>query len=303
MTGWQRVSASILFALAFAVCVSAATPPVGKPAVAAPSSPESKAADALAADEVRLYALDCGRIDESSFGAYSDTGEYDGKPRTMSAPCFLIRHPKGTLLWDTGLGDKYAATKGGVDDAGTHLSVSVRLVDQLKAIGLAPGAINFVAFSHLHADHTGNANLFGHSTFLMNAKEIAWASATPTPIGVDPATFSVYESANKQLIERDYDVFGDGRVLILRAPGHTPGHQVLLLRLKKAGAVVLSGDLYHARESRQFRRVPAFNDNRADTLAYMDRIETIVKNLHARFVIQHDPADFAALPKFPAYLN
>jgi glyoxylase-like metal-dependent hydrolase (beta-lactamase superfamily II) len=301
MTGLLKVSASMLFA--FAACVSAATPPVGKTTADAPSSSEPKAADALQADEVRLYALDCGRIDESSFGGYSDTGEYDGKPRTMSAPCFLIRHPKGTLIWDTGLGDKYAATKGGVDDAGTHLSVSVRLVDQLKAIGLAPGAINLVAFSHLHADHTGNANLFGHSTFLMNAKEIAWASATPTPIGVDPATFSVYESANKQMIERDYDVFGDGRVLILRAPGHTPGHQVLLLRLKKAGAVILSGDLYHARESRQFRRVPAFNDSRAETLAYMDRIETIVKNLHARFVIQHDPADFAALPKFPAYLN
>jgi len=298
MAGWQKVLASMLFA--FAAGVSAAPPPA---ATTPASPPEAKVADALAADEVRLYALDCGRIDESSFGGYSDTGEYEGKPRTMSAPCFVIRHPKGVLIWDTGLGDKYAEVKGGVDDSGTHLSVSVRLVDQLKAIGLTPAGVGYVAFSHLHADHTGNANLFGRATFLMNSKEIAWASATPTPLGVDPSTFSVYESANKQMIERDYDVFGDGRVLILKAPGHTPGHQVLLLRLKKAGAVVLSGDLYHARESRQFHRVPAFNDSRADTLAYMDRIETIVKNLHARFVIQHDMADFAALPKFPAYLN
>lgn len=298
MTVWQRVPVWMLFA--FAACASAAAPPSGKAIV---SAPQPKAADTLAADEVRLYALDCGRIDESSFGGYSDTGEYDGRPRTMSAPCFVIRHRRGVLLWDAGLGDRYADAKGGVDEAGTHLSVSVRLVDQLQAIGLTPAGVDFVAFSHLHADHTGNANLFGRSTFLMNAKEIAWASATPTPAGVDPATFSVYESANKQVIERDHDVFGDGRVLILRAPGHTPGHQVLLLRLKKAGVVILSGDLYHARESRQFRRVPAFNDSRADTLAYMDRIETIVGNLHARFVIQHDPADFAALPKFPAYLN
>lgn len=301
MTGWQRVSASLLFA--FAACASAASPPAARPAAHPASSPQPRAVDALAANEVRLYALDCGRIDESSFGGYSDTGEYDGKPRTMSAPCFVIRHPQGVLLWDTGLGDRYAEAKGGVDDGGTHLSVNVRLVDQLQAIGLTPASVTFVAFSHLLADHTGNANLFARSTFLMNAKEIAWASATPTPIGVDPATFSVYESANKQMIERDHDVFGDGRVLILKAPGHTPGHQVLLLRLKKAGVVVLSGDLYHARESRQFRRVPAFNDSRADTLASMDRIETIVKNLHARFVIQHDPADFTALPKFPAYLN
>ncbi|MBS0591569.1 MAG: N-acyl homoserine lactonase family protein [Proteobacteria bacterium] len=300
MTGWRKISISAMFA--FSVSVVAAMPRTGN-AADLPALPKAKAADTLAADEVRLYALDCGRIDESSFGGYSDTGEYDGKPRTMSAPCFVIRHPRGVLLWDTGLGDKFAAIKGGVDEDGTHLSVRVRLVDQLQAIGLTPGGIDYVAFSHLHADHTGNANLFGHSTFLMNAKEIAWASATPPPLGVDPATFGVYESANKQVIERDHDVFGDGRVLILRAPGHTPGHQVLLLRLKKAGSVILSGDLYHSRENRQFRRVPAFNDSRADTLAYMDRIETLIKNLHARLVIQHDPADFAALPTFPAYLN
>jgi len=92
-------------------------------------------------------------------------------------------------------------------------------------------------------------------------------------------------------------------VRILKAPGHTPGHQVLILKLGKSGTVVLSGDLYHVRENRTHRRVPVFNTERADTLASMDRVERIVKNTKARFVVQHDPRDFQALPRFPAFLD
>jgi len=98
-------------------------------------------------------------------------------------------------------------------------------------------------------------------------------------------------------------VFGDGSVRILKAPGHTPGHQVLEVKLKKTGVVVLSGDLYHTDANRKFRRVPAFNASRADTLASIDRIEKIVQNTHARFIIQHSLEDIAALPKFPGYLD
>jgi len=105
------------------------------------------------------------------------------------------------------------------------------------------------------------------------------------------------------MIDADDDVFGDGSVRILKAPGHTPGHQVLELKLAKAGVVILSGDLYHSEDNRKFKRVPTINVERADTLASIDRIEKIVHNTHARFVIQHDPRDFAALPKFPAYLD
>jgi N-acyl homoserine lactone hydrolase len=260
---------------------------------------------ACAAEDIRLYALDCGHIDAKNFGSFADTGEYDGKPGSMSAPCFVIRHPKGVLLWDTGLGDKIAQTKGGIDVFGGafHLTVASPLADQLKTLELAPADITYVAFSHLHFDHTSNANLFAQSTFIMNSKELVWASTTPPPFGVDPTTFSVYAAAKKQPIDGDYDVFGDGSVRILKAPGHTPGHQVLEVTLKKSGVVILSGDLYHARDNRTFRRVPVFNDSRAETLASIDRIETIVKNTHARFVIQHDPRDFVALPKFPKFLD
>jgi glyoxylase-like metal-dependent hydrolase (beta-lactamase superfamily II) len=266
-------------------------------AVAAPL----RAADP--AREIRLYALDCGHVTFKDSGLFSDTGEYDGKPGALVVPCFLIRHSRGTLLWDTGLSDKIAETLNGVESDGFHMSLSTTLASQLKALGLAAGDVTYVAFSHLHFDHTSNANAFGASTWIMNGSELKWALGTPTPFGVDPASFSAYSKAKSQTIEGDHDVFGDGTVRILKTPGHTPGHQVLLLQLRKSGTVILSGDLYHMRDNRKFRRVPTFNSSRAETLASIDRIERIIKNRKARLVVQHDPIDFAALPMFPAYLE
>ena len=255
------------------------------------------------AEAIRLYALDCGHASFKDSGFFSDTGEYDGKPGAAAVPCFLIRHPKGTLLWDTGLSDKIAESPNGVENEGIHMSMARTLASQLKELGLSASDVTYVAFSHLHFDHTSNANAFGASTWLMNGSDLKWALGTPTPFGVDPVSFSAYSKAKTKMIEGDYDVFGDGAVRILKTPGHTPGHQVLLLQLRKSGTVILSGDLYHLRDNRKFRRIPTFNSSRADTLASMDRIERIVKNRKARFVVQHDPNDFAALPKFPAYLE
>jgi N-acyl homoserine lactone hydrolase len=253
--------------------------------------------------DIRLYTLDCGRAQLKDMAMFSDTGEYSGKPGTIAVSCFLIQHPKGTLLWDTGMGDGLAEKKDGVDSEGIHMTVSVKLLDQLKALHLAPADVTYVAFSHFHFDHTGSANLFASSTWLLNQTELNWATANPTPGGVNPATFSSYKTAKTKMIDGDYDVFGDGSVRILRAPGHTPGHQVLLLRLKNSGTVILSGDLYHLRENYEHRRVPDFNFSRSDTLASMDRVEKIIQNTKARLVVQHDLGDFSSMPKFPAYLD
>jgi glyoxylase-like metal-dependent hydrolase (beta-lactamase superfamily II) len=260
---------------------------------------------APASEGVRLYALDCGRYEFKDMGMFADTGEYDGTAGKLTVPCFVIKHPKGVLLWDTGLGDKIAEMPQGLDVYGglIHESVPVTLASQLKQLGLAPADIAYVAFSHLHVDHTGNANLFASSMWILNSKEIVWATANPPPVAVDPSLFSGYKKAKTQMIDGDHDVFGDGSVRILRAPGHTPGHSVLEVKLKKEGVVILSGDLYHMRENRSSQRVPSFNDSRADTLASMSRVEKIIKNTHARLVIQHSAEDFGKLPKFPAYLH
>ncbi len=255
------------------------------------------------APEIRLYALDCGRIDFQDLSSFSDTGEYDGRSGYIVVPCFLIRHPKGTLMWDTGLGDRVPQQTNTGGGGGVQMSVDEPLLRQLASIGIQASKVTYLAFSHLHLDHTGNANTFAASTWILNRTELAWATSNPAPFAVVPASFSAYHKAKVRMIDGDYDVFGDGTVRILKAPGHTPGHQVLMLHLKKAGVVILGGDLYHMRSDREFRRVPVFNTNRADTLASFDRIERIVRNTHGRLIIQHDPDDFRSLPKFPAYLD
>jgi N-acyl homoserine lactone hydrolase len=254
--------------------------------------------------DLRLYVLDCGHATFKDMGGFSDTGEYDGLAGEIAVPCFLIRHPKGDLLWDAGLGDHYNYPKEGSDAApGVHVTVPVTLLAQLQSLDLAPKNINFIAFSHLHWDHTGNANEFPDAVWIMNKTELAAALTLPPPGGVLPDTWSVYKDAKTETIEGDYDVFGDGTVMILRTPGHTPGHQVLKLTLKKSGTVILSGDLYHLRGNRVFKRVPVYNANRADTLASMNRVEAIIKNTHGRLILQHDPREFQALPMPPAYLD
>lgn len=252
---------------------------------------------------VRLYALDCGHVELSDMAMFSDTGEYSGKSGKLAESCFIIQHPNGILLWDTGMGDELARRKAGLDQGGIHMTVSVTLVDQLAKLGMTPADVTYVGFSHFHFDHTSNANLFKASTWIINQTELNWALGDPTPPGVNPASFSAYKNVKTKLIDGDYDVFGDGTVRILKAPGHTPGHQVLQIELKKSGTVILSGDLYHLRENYQYHRVPDFNYSRADTLASMDRIEKIIQNKKARLVIQHDPQDFNSMPKLPFFLD
>lgn len=273
----------------------------GAAVLLAASTVQAFAAPAEPVASVRLYAIDCGHLALSDLGSFSDTGEYDGKAGTLIDSCYLIQHPKGTLLWDTGLGD---AIGPAVKDLGfVKVSVPKPLLPQLASIGVTPANLDYLAVSHAHFDHTGNANAFSDATWLLEKAEMQWVETTPGAQGVDAANLEGRKTAKTQAINGDHDVFGDGSVRILKAPGHTPGHAVLAVKLKKAGTVVLSGDLYHTRENRSARRVPAFNVSRADTLASIDRIEKIVKNTHARFIVQHDEKDFASLPVFPAYLD
>jgi N-acyl homoserine lactone hydrolase len=242
--------------------------------------------------EIHLYAMQCGYFEFKDLGAlFVDTGENDGKSGSLIDTCYLVRHPKGILLWDTGLPDQLATSKDGMNDPalGIHMTVPVRLADQLQQLHLRPADIAYIAFSHFHSDHTGNAGLFSASTWIVNKTELAYAQRVPAPLGVDPAIAEETKGAKLQLIDGDYDVFGDGSVRILKTPGHTPGHQSLEVRLKHTGVILLTGDLYHMRESREYRYVPPINASRADTLASIDRFERIAKNTHARVIVQHLP--------------
>jgi glyoxylase-like metal-dependent hydrolase (beta-lactamase superfamily II) len=271
-------------------------------AACAPSAPEAQA------PEVRLYAMDCGRIAFPDVDMFADDGSFAGQQRTLIDPCYLIRHPDGDLIWDAGFPDAVADMADGLQVPGMGASVTMqtKLVDQLAQLGLAPADIEFISMSHMHTDHTGNANLFAESTWIVDADERAAMFSDEGR--ADAQGFSTYnqlEDAETRLIEGegDYDVFGDGSVTIIQTPGHTPGHTVLMVRLANAGPVLLTGDMYHLAESRERRTVPRFNVDREQTLASMDKIERIAAETTARVVRQHVREDFDALPQFPEALN
>jgi glyoxylase-like metal-dependent hydrolase (beta-lactamase superfamily II) len=255
---------------------------------------------------VRLYAIDCGHLSIRDMAMFSDTGEFDGQQGEMAVPCFLIRHPKGDLIWDTGLGDHLTGQKLDALYApiGAKATIDTPLTSQLSKLNLTPNDIEFLSFSRLHLDHVGNSPLFKHSTWLLNRKEVTWATTDRSAVGIVPDLFSGYRDAKVEWLgDDDQDVFGDGRVRILRTPGHTAGHASLMLQLANAGTVILSGDLYHTQLNHAKHLVPPYNYNRAETLASFDRIEKLLTNRRARLVIEHSVEDFEALPKFPAYLD
>jgi N-acyl homoserine lactone hydrolase len=273
------------------LATAAVTALLGGSALAAPS-----AGKMAAPKSVELYAMDCGRLTMPNADMFADDGSYKDKPAKMVVPCYLIRHPKGDLIWDTGLPQ--------ADKPAPNATVPT-LIDQLKQVGLTPADIEYLSISHSHFDHIGNAGKFAASTWIVDPDEKAAAFSEGARKNAQQfATYSALETSKTKLIEQPtYDVFGDKTVVIYQTPGHTPGHTVLLVRLKQAGPVILTGDMWHIAESRPNRRVPRFNFNRDQTLKSMDLVEALAKETKAKVVLEHVPEDFDALPKFPAALK
>ena len=248
-----------------------------------------------AAAKISLTRLDCGSIQVSDFDVFSDTYLYEGKPKALTASCYLIRHGDRILLWDTGVDSALAGRPASSEWVFT-ISLKERIVDQLAKLKLKPADINFVGISHYHDDHTGQAADFPGATLLMGKGD--WDAVKGRP--PTAARFKPWIEGGSKVepVTGDKDVFGDKKVVILDMPGHTPGHKALLVRLA-SGPVLLTGDLYHATEQVTNRGVPSFNTNRADTLASFDRFQAIARSLKAKVIIQHEAADIAKLPAFP----
>lgn len=269
------------------------------------ATPDQSAERRPARSEVKLYALNCGnlRVEDAYF--FSDDDAYRGVARDLIVPCYLIRHPQGDLIWDLGLPEGLADIPGGQDAPGMHASMARKLTAQLADLGLTPADIEFISVSHSHFDHIGNGNLFAdHSTWIVDPDERAYAFRPEARADQQFLSYAALENAPIRPIDSDnYDVFGDETVVIMQAPGHTPGHTMLMVRLANAGWVLITGDLYHLAETRAHRRVPILNTDRAATLASMDRVEALAASHNARVIREHVPEDFAALPAFPAYLD
>lgn len=255
-------------------------------------------------DALRLYVMDCGRIEVSNMGVFDRGGAYEGQARSMVDSCYLVRHPQGDLMWDAGLPDAINAAPDGVVDGVFKITVPKTLQGQLERIGAPPAAIEFFSISHSHFDHVGNANLFKDATFIVHEKEREHMFREEAR--KDEQAFSGYsglEAAKKATFTDSYDVFGDGKVIIVAMPGHTPGHSVLLVNLEHSGPILLTGDLYHLAPARENKTIPTFNTDADETLASMDKFEQLARDSGARVIIQHETADFENLPRAPAYLD
>jgi glyoxylase-like metal-dependent hydrolase (beta-lactamase superfamily II) len=258
----------------------------------------------------RLYVLDCGILTVTREGVerYHVTPVEVGETR-MPVPCFLVAHPRGTLMWDVGVipdgvvDAQPQGAKASVNPVVTAL-VTRTLTSQLAQLGYAPGDITYVAISHAHIDHTANLNSFAGSTWLTRPAErdFMWAENNPR---VNATFYTALKNSKVTLIDKDeHDVFGDGSVVMKAAPGHTPGHQVLILRLASTGRVMLSGDLYHYPQERTLRRPPPDNEFNVDmAVASRRRIEEYLRTTKTELWIEHDFNAHAKLKKAPAYYD
>jgi glyoxylase-like metal-dependent hydrolase (beta-lactamase superfamily II) len=253
----------------------------------------------------RLYILDCGDIkpmDPTLFGLKKEEIAGDG---SFVTPCYLVVHTKGTLIWDVGqIPDARIPDDGSEVVVQEILKADRKLVPQLQALGFEPADITYLAMSHYHLDHTANANLFAGSTWIVQRAEYdAMFGATEFAIRDASSYDRLRESKRILLDDADHDVFGDGSVVVKTAPGHTPGHQMLFLRLRNFGPLLLEGDLYHLPEERALDRVPGFDFDAAMTRATRVKTEAFLKQTGAQMWIQHDPPTHAKLKKAPAYYD
>lgn len=249
---------------------------------------------AQTAPEVTLMRLDCGTGGPPFVPAprFNDTyAAFGGLKIELVYSCYLIKHGNEYMIWDSG----HSMAAG-------ERAPKVSMVDQLAQLKLKPEQMKYIGISHYHGDHIGQVDSFPHSTLLIGKGD--WdliASGKPWPmLNAKPFARWVSGGGKVEPILLDHDVFGDGTVMIIGTPGHTPGHTVLLVKLAQTGPVVLSGDLAHFRENYETSGVPTFNVNRAETLASIDRVKKLAANFKATVIIQHDPRDLGKLPVFPA---
>ncbi|MDH2355917.1 N-acyl homoserine lactonase family protein [Bradyrhizobium sp. SSUT112] len=232
----------------------------------------------------KLYVLNCGEGTAGDISRWTP-GLNEGKTMDFVDSCYLIRHTKGWFLWDTGIADAVAAMPNGLTPADPKAVTWRRpktLAAQLEQLGVKPGDVKVMAVSHTHPDHTGNVELFPQATLYVQKAEYDWPGANNEP--------RFKPSHPVELLAGDKDVFGDGSVTILSTPGHTPGHQSLLVKLPKTGAVVLSGDAVHFKDNWDNRRVPSMNANKDQSAASMQKIADTLAKEKAQLWINHDKA-------------
>lgn len=255
---------------------------------------------------VRVYIFNCGNFNLNDPGRYSLKRE-EMATTLMSVACYLVAHPKGTLMWDVGVIPDASLAGGAPVTLKLPIGsayASRSLGSQLSAIGYSPSDITYLALSHFHFDHTANANMFAGATWLVRQKERDLMFADPPDPRATVANFAALRNSKTVMVkDNEHDVFGDGTVILKSAPGHSPDHQVLFVKMAKTGPVVISGDLYHYPEELKLDRLPAADFNPEQTVVSRKVIDQFIKKHHARFWIQHDYKANGRLRKAPQYYD
>ena len=278
----------VLLSAAAAVLVTAAAQAQSKrPAVTTP----------------RIYVFEAGNIRGLDPKLFNFTRE-ELKEVDFVNTAYLIVHPKGTVMFDTGaVPDSHFKADGAPITEGI-MSASKPLKPQLVAAGYSPADVNYLVMSHYHSDHTANANDFASATWIVQKAERDFMMADKPQGIIQPDHYTALRQAKTRILNNeDLDLFGDGTVVIMSTPGHTPGHQVLFVKLAKRGPVVLAGDLYHYPEERATGKIPTFEFNADQSRASRQKIEAFVKENKAELWIEHDIATHAKLPKAPAFVE
>jgi N-acyl homoserine lactone hydrolase len=294
----QTKTTALISGILLAVTLAALRPAVAEELQT--QNGEAAATDA----SVQLYVFNCGDFRFPSVENFS-IGDDETTVRELVVPCYIIDHPRGTLLWDGGLPSAIANISGWQRDPETGVQVRMQQTLQSQLLEMDLGfdltSINLAAFSHIHYDHVGVANELTNAKWLVQRGDYEVVAKGGTVPAYDPALLAEIKKRPTQVLDGDYDVFGDGKVRLISATGHTPGHQVLYVELTDFGPLMLSGDLYHFRLSRDQRRVPMFNVDKNQTLAAMDKVEALVAETGATFWIEHDVALFETLKLAPNF--
>ena len=251
----------------------------------------------------RIYIFDNGAISGLDPALFNFKRE-ELKEVDFVNTSYLVVHPRGTLMFDAGaIADAHLKDDGSPVVEGV-VTAGKRLLPQLAAAGYAPRDITYFALSHFHSDHTANANEFASATWIVQKAERDFMFADSPQGIIQPATYSALRNAKTKILDNeDFDVFGDGSVVVMATPGHTPGHQVVAVKLANRGTVVLGGDLYHYPEERTTGRIPTFEFNPEQSKVSRARVEKFLTDAKATLWIEHDKPTHAALPKAPAYVD
>jgi glyoxylase-like metal-dependent hydrolase (beta-lactamase superfamily II) len=233
----------------------------------------------------------------------SDQGMYKGRRYEIVMSCYLIKHGKDWLIWDTGLNNSFLTE---VKNADFTLKLNKTIESQLIELGLSLDEIGFVGLSHAHFDHTGQTNKFTHSKLIIQSTEydvLGHAEAAEHYIYQDLIDKKQFSGNQLILLNGDADLFGDGTIKAIHLPGHTPGHMALQLKLKNSGVVILSGDQWHFTENRANNQVPTFNFDHDLTIQSSAKLEQIIKASNASLIIQHEPKDNVRFKTLHSYLD